>query len=238
MRKKSRTNCLNCGEQCKRHTTKFCSLKCYREYRKNHKIRYGGPERKKEIRHCEWCDLPFYPYHNNMRFCSRQCVGKSRWENGDRKWNENGIKSARNMKPEQKLKLAKAMSRRNKEQGYTKGIGGIRKDLGHYVRSRWEANICRLLRHIGIKYKFEPDTFELKNNNERYTYTPDIKIANNIYIEVKGWETTKARIKSRLMNEQYPNIEIIYIRESEYKQISKSAKDRIANWEFDKNHGR
>lgn len=238
MKEKSKANCLVCGEKCKRTTTKFCSRDCMKAYRKKYKIRYGGPKLKREVKHCEWCDNPFYPYHANIKFCSKQCSGKSRWEDGDKKWNEKGIESARNMKPEQKAKLAAAMSKRNKEQGYTKGIGGKRKDLEHYVRSRWEANICRLLKYVNIYYEFEPDTFKLSDKHDRYTYTPDIKIAKHIYIEVKGWETPKAKIKKKLMAEQHPYVQIIYITEPEYKYISNWVKDIIPNWEYDKRHGR
>ena len=239
MQKKPRKDCLLCGEKCNRATTKFCSRKCMNAYRTEHKIRRGGPTKKKKDKYCVWCDRPFYPYHDSMLFCSKPCSGKDRFHTrGDTLFMEQGILSARNMKPEQKAKLAIAMSRRNKQQGYTKGIGGIRKDIGHYVRSRWEANICRLLKHVGIRYLFEPDTFKLQTGGERYTYTPDIKIAERTYIEVKGWETPKAKIKKKLMAEQHPDIEIIYIREPEYKELSKRCKTIIPNWEYDKRHGR
>jgi len=208
-------------------------------YRTKYKIARGGPKANKKHKHCRWCDTPFYPYHNSMKFCSKQCSAKERFhDRGETLFMERGIESARNMKPEQKAKLAIAMSKRNKEQGYSKGIGGTRKDLGHYVRSRWEANICRLLKHVEIRYLFEPDTFSLCDGGNRYTYTPDIKIARRIYIEVKGWVSPKAKIKKKLMKEQYPDIEIIYIAEAEYKYLSKRLRNIIPNWEYDKNHGR
>lgn len=239
MRRKPRKKCLNCEEYCKRFTTKFCSQKCANAYRSKHKIARGGPKASKEIKHCTWCDMPFYPYNKGMRFCSKTCSGKDRFHNrGDTLFMEKGHESARNMRPEQKAKLAEAMSRRNKERGYTKGVGGRREDIGHYVRSRWEANICRLLKHVGIRYQYEPDRFKLEEGDNRYIYTPDIKIAEKIYIEVKGWETEKAKIKKRLMPEQYPDIKIIYINEPKYKYLSKLCKDKIKNWEYDKNHGR
>jgi len=40
------------------------------------------------------------------------------------------------------------------------------------------------------------------------------------------------------MKEQYPDIEIIYIAEAEYKYLSKRLRNIIPNWEYDKNHGR
>jgi hypothetical protein len=40
------------------------------------------------------------------------------------------------------------------------------------------------------------------------------------------------------MKEQYPETYIIYISEKEYKELSLEYKNRISEWEFDKNHGR
>ena len=41
------------------------------------------------------------------------------------------------------------------------GKGGIRKDIGHYVRSTWEANICRVCRHVDRDYLYEPTRFKI-----------------------------------------------------------------------------
>lgn len=239
MKRKLKSKCLYCGNECKRTTTKFCSRACMGKYRTEHNTRQGGPKRKLKDINCLWCKKLFRPIRKTSKFCSRSCMGKYKFHiQKDIDFMLKAHESTRNMTPERRVKLAIAMSIRNKEQGYTKGIGGIRKDLGHYVRSRWEANICRLLNHIRIKYLFEPDRYALSEGDYRYVYTPDIKIANNIYIEVKGWETPKAKIKRKLMKKQYPNIEIIYIKEKEYKEISNRYKDLIPNWEYDKKHGR
>ncbi|HFE64588.1 MAG TPA: hypothetical protein ENK14_09280 [Caldithrix sp.] len=82
--------------------------------------------------------------------------------------------------------------------------------MGHYVRSRWEANTCRLLKIFNIPYEYEAEQFKLNYNNATLIYIPDIKLLNDLFIEVKGWETEKARIKRKLMAEQYPEIKIIY----------------------------
>lgn len=239
MEKKPRRKCLNCEEECKRATTKFCSKKCEGEYRSRHNIRRGGPKRKLQNIKCLFCNDLFRPIRKTTKFCSRICAAKHNFHiKNNKEFMFLGHEAARNMSPERRAKLARVMSERNKAQGYTKGIGGIRKDLGHYVRSRWEANICRLLKHVGISYLFEPDFLPLSKGNKQYIYIPDIKIAKDIYIEVKGWETHKAKIKRELMKEQYPQIEIIYIKEKEYKEISKRYKDHIPNWEYDKKHGR
>jgi len=234
---------------------KYCSSRCAREINRldiqeklhgnlildpceEENIIIYLPERKSP-KICPWCKKEFKPQSGSTKFCSRYCAGKNNfYTNKNTLFMEHGIESARNMKPGQKAKLAIAMSNRNRKQGYTKGIGGIRQDLGHYVRSRWEANICRLLKYLGIRYLFESDVFKLSNKEDRYIYIPDIKIAEKTYIEVKGWETPKAKIKRELMAEQYPNIEVIYIEEPTYKYLSNKYKDIIPDWEYDKRHGR
>lgn len=40
---------------------------------------------------------------------------------------------------------------------------GFRKDLGHSVRSSWEANVCRILNKYNIVYEYEKHTFKLKD---------------------------------------------------------------------------
>lgn len=73
-----------------------------------------------------------------------------------------------------------------------RGIGGIYNDIGHYVRSTWEANIARWLIKNGIEYMYEPKTFIF----EEFSYTPDFYTPhNNQYIEVKGWWSKGDKIK-------------------------------------------
>jgi hypothetical protein len=76
------------------------------------------------------------------------------------------------------------------------------------------------------------------NENKSWLYTPDMELAPNVFIEVKGWETPKAKKKRLLMKKTRPDIFIIYINEPEYKFLSKQFKDIIPNWEYDKQHGR
>ena len=211
MRKKPKKDCLFCGEKTKRTTTQFCSRDCMNAYRSKHKIRQGGPKRQKEWKYCIWCDRLFYPTHNYIKSCSKRCSGKYRFHiDKDTVFLEKAHESARNMSQEQRAKLAIAMVRRNKDgKLHTLGRGGIRKDIGHYVRSRWEANIARLLNTLGVKYEYEDTHFHLKTDTNSYIYTPDFHIAENVFIEVKGWETPKAKIKRELMPEQFCNVHII-----------------------------
>ena len=62
--------------------------------------------------------------------------------------------------------------------------GGYRDDLCHYVRSRWEANVARLLKFLGLTYEYEPKRFNLSDSS----YLPDFYVKDlDHYIEVKGY---------------------------------------------------
>lgn len=152
---------------------------------------------------------------------------------------EKGVERMKTLSPAEKAKYAESVKNaRSHAPVYTKGIGGTREDIGHYVRSRWEANICRWLNFLEIKYQYEPDTFSLTDEQTRLEYTPDIKIANKVYLEVKGWETKNFKRKKRLMAAQHPDVFIVQIGEDKYKAMSKMYKDIIPGWEYDSRHGR
>ena len=239
MHKKLRSICLMCNIECKRHTTKFCSRECLYKYIRVNHIHHGGPKTILQYIHCPVCKILFKPISSKTKYCSRKCAGKARWARNDRKWNTAGIIAAKNMLPSQKAKLAVAMARRMKSRNSHAhiGIGGIREDIGHYVRSRWEANICRILIKLDISYKYESVSFNLSYNDERYVYTPDMQISDNVFIEVKGWETAKSQRKKELIQLLYPDIYIIYIDSSVYRKLSAKYMNIIDNWEKDKKHG-
>ena len=73
------------------------------------------------------------------------------------------------------------------------------KELNHIVRSRWEEEICLLLNNNNINYIYESKHFKLGNN----TYTPDLKLSNNTYIEIKGPLFDKQIEKMKLFIKNY-----------------------------------
>jgi hypothetical protein len=116
------------------------------------------------------------------------------------------------------------------------GNGGIRKDLGHYVRSGLEANFCRILKRLKVKYFYEPDKFVLKDEKGQIfgTYTPDIYIPKeDKYIELKGRLFEKDKIKMEMFRQQYPKekFEIIFQQSERWKQMRNQYRDVIPNWE-------
>ena len=224
--------CLFCESFCNRPTTKFCSKKCEGAYRSFHNISRGGPPLSVLPRDCLTCGKTFAPvgYTKAQKYCSRHCMGLARADF----CSELGKSHAGLTRSlEARKNMSRAQASRNADLSYTKGIGGIREDIGHYVRSSWEANIARLLKWFGIPYEFEPDVIELLTlEGESLFYKPDFKTEYG-YIEVKGWWTAKSIVVKTLLRDR-SEIEIVYIDEIVYKELQKMYKDIVPNWEFDK----
>lgn len=83
---------------------------------------------------------------------------------------------------------------------------------------------------------YESETIALYGDGYKLYYTPDIKIGPNQFIEVKGWETNNAKKKARLMGQQRQDIQIIYIREPEYRELAQIFRD-VVSWEKSPKHG-
>ena len=96
-----------------------------------------------------------------------------------------------------------------------RGNGGFREDLGHYVRSNWEANFARILKHEGKSYEYEPTTFTLEDGK---TYTPDF-LSEGIYYEVKGFWTDIARHKFESFVKSNPSVRVQIIDGLEYDKL-------------------
>ncbi len=227
--KKPRPSCLHCGKECKRSTTKYCSAECYGAYRSKHNIRVGGPKRNVKERPCQHCGTVFFPkdYKDKQKFCTQRCMGLAR---ADEMAALGRAKKGTKMSLEQREKLSIIASNRNANQDYTKGKGGTREDVGHYVRSSWEANVARVLKHEGIEYNYEPKTFVLqKPDGSNTRYTPDFYALGH-YLEVKGWWDHRSLEKKRLMAEQYPEVYIEYIDEPLYNELKKEYQHEL-RWE-------
>jgi hypothetical protein len=129
------------------------------------------------------------------------------------------------MSDESRKKMSISASRRVRENPgslHSRGKGGFREDLGFYVRSEWEAAYARYLVSEGIGFEYEPDTFELSNG---MTYTPDFRICDGKYVEVKGWWDDKSILKCSLFEKEYPEIDLVKIDESSYNLIQPYMKD-------------
>ena len=110
------------------------------------------------------------------------------------------------------------------------GIAGYRDDLGHLVRSKWEANYCRYLKYKGIRYEYEPQRFKC---GKLGSYTPDIwLIDNGILIEIKGWtrfDGVQKQKRNYIRNNYGIILELVSF--DAYKRLDKKYRHIIKNWE-------
>lgn len=201
--KVDRAICKRCGKEFIPNSVNniYCSRRCAR------------PSSVIFIKFCESCGKSFETERENARFCSKGCTNHS-LKGGKRKpehWIT--IKCDYCGKEWQMTKGDASRSKhhfctdndyaclsawrsehiRGKDHpAYGKppspragrGIGGYREDLGHYVRSSWEANVARWLKNNGYNYQYEPKTFMF----DGFTYTPDFYVpSTKKWIEVKGW---------------------------------------------------
>lgn len=121
--------------------------------------------------------------------------------------------------------------------------GGIREDLGIYVRSRWEANYCRYLNFLQqqqaiLTWEYEPKTFHFSGvKRNPISYTPDFKVTypngRVEWHEVKGYMDSVSRGKLKRMAKFYPAEKVIIIGQAEYRAIAKWA-TMIPGWEIGK----
>ncbi len=112
---------------------------------------------------------------------------------------------------------------------YHRGHGGIREDLGFYVRSSWEANFARILRYEGENFEYESVSFTLSDGK---TYTPDFKVGD-VFYEIKGYMTETAKRKIFMFTEEYPGYILKVIDHEEYCKL-KERFENLINWEKSK----
>ena len=110
--------------------------------------------------------------------------------------------------------------------------GGFRKDLGHYVRSTWEADFARILKLHNLNYQYEPKTFQLtKTNGEIMHYTPDFYVpSKNTFYEIKGFLRDLDAEKLELFQGQYPEQNLVIINKTKFAEFALQYKT-LVNWE-------
>jgi len=87
---------------------------------------------------------------------------------------------------------------------------------GTWMRSSWEVLFAQFLDLSGIKYQYEPKTFDLGNT----TYTPDFYLPEfNLYIEIKGFWRDDAKRKFKMFKQIYSKIKIKVLMQKNLKEI-------------------
>jgi len=113
--------------------------------------------------------------------------------------------------------------------------GGFRKDLGHYVRSAWEADFARILKLHNVDYDYEPQSFVLKKaNGEVVNYTPDFYTSvDNTFYEIKGWMHEADQEKIDLFRQQYSQYNFVLISSVKFAELALKYK-KLIDWECPK----
>lgn len=163
-------------------------------------------------------------YHNPSYkwYCSQECSFSSR--------RGNQCAKGKHWKLTEKQKERhrgqnNSMFNKNRKHYYSEI--GYRDDLGHKTKSTWEANYCRILNHLRLKYEYEPESFILPDGS---TYTPDIKV-NGKYVEIKGYMTNSARRKIAQFKQSYSDKQLTIIDEANYERLVQTYRSKIAQWE-------
>lgn len=89
-------------------------------------------------------------------------------------------------------------------------------ELGHNVRSKLEEQICRELKKSSIPYQYEPERFVIEYDGSKKTYTPDIRLSDNLFLEIKAFIFDCGVEKLKYFHEQYPNIRLLIVTDNPY----------------------
>ena len=118
--------------------------------------------------------------------------------------------------------------------------GGVRADLGFYVRSAWEANYARMLnwrkeRGEVVRWEYEPETFEFPIKRGNRSYIPDFKVwypdGHYEWHEVKGYMDAASKTKLKRFAKYYPNEKLVLIDSKMYRAMARVLSGIIPNWE-------
>ncbi|MBE2201433.1 MAG: PHP domain-containing protein, partial [Anaerolinea sp.] len=167
------------------------------------------------------------------------------WIRNLKAYNESqkGLSLEERLGPEKAARVKEKLSQRNSGTGnpmygrppkttktYTNA--GYRDDLGHYVRSSWEADLSRVFRYLELEYEYEPRTFALvATDGRQLTYTPDFYVPSlDQWVEVKGWMNKASAEKITLFREQYPECDLVVVDKTLFAEFQLQYADLVA-WE-------
>lgn len=111
-------------------------------------------------------------------------------------------------------------------------VGGIRRDMARYFRSRWEANYARYLTSIGATWIYEPGVFRLTlQDGTAADYRPDFLVNDQQFIELKGRLDEKALAILQAAHDQLPK-PLLVIGKRDYAALERAVGAQIPHWEL------
>lgn len=78
--------------------------------------------------------------------------------------------------------------------------------------------------------KYEPDKIAYEIPRSMHKYTPDFKIKDKVYIEVKGIFDSDDRKKHLLVKQQHPDIQIKFLFGKPHNKLNRASKTTYAMW--------
>lgn len=164
---------------------------------------------------------------NKRKFCSNKCHAKHIQDNPEQYIDRN-------------IKISESNKGKIKLGGYSRCKGGMRADLGHYVRSGWEADVCRIFKHHKKKYDYESFTVLLDDNGQDLYWTIDLVDVQHFMsdglVEIKGWWDEKSKKKLSLLRLQYPDLynKLTIVDRVKMIEFIQKYSSVIKNWESNK----
>jgi hypothetical protein len=101
-------------------------------------------------------------------------------------------------------------------------------DLGHYIRSGWEEDVCKFLKDSKILYRYEATKFFL-GRNRGHSWTPDIEFNPQLYLEIKGYLTKEANWQIPRFLQEHPDKTLILLSGSSGAKKFKRLRKRFTN---------
>lgn len=110
-------------------------------------------------------------------------------------------------------------------------------------RSGLEDKVIKDLEDRGVKYEYEPDTFDYQQRVRRGVcgecggkevfqvrrYTPDLRIGNALYIEIKGKLTSDIRSRMESFLRGHPGFDLRFLFQRD-NWITKAHKSKYSDW--------
>jgi len=97
------------------------------------------------------------------------------------------------------------------------------------TRSTLESYTISDLKERQVDFQYEPHRIKYMQVQER-SYTPDILLANGIYVEVKGYFTSLDRVKHLAVRKSNPDLDIRFLFQRASNRLSKTSHTTYAKW--------
>lgn len=124
-----------------------------------------------------------------------------------------------------------------------KRAGGIRSAAGGVLRSGLEKTVCDDLDKRGVKFEYEADKLSYQRSirggtcgkcgansiTRKASYTPDVKLSDGSYIEIKGRFTASNRSRMADFKRSNPNVRVRLLFAAD-NWCTKAKRQRYSDW--------